>query len=285
MKQDNVKIIAIDPEPEVLNQIAMYVAEIEEAEFLEGFSNSIHALQFLKEHRVDLVFLAMVMEPMQGIQTAERIAEVKDAPVVAYVTWKKEYSYEAWKTHAVAYILKPFQKEDLECAVKRARYYKRIKLAEQIGNVAGDETTDNQKPEVFIKCFPAFDIYVNGEIIKFSSNKVKELLAFLVFRQGNWVEIDQIVFYILESHEERKGKQYYRTLMFRLKKVLEEYNIDNMLENGYGRARINPEYFTCEYYQYLNGSNEMFQGAFMGSYSWSEEAKAYMTRNIPGGIF
>lgn len=242
------RIIAIDEDRASLEHIEALIRKTEGTEFLKGFTDPVEGIAYIEDHSVDLVFMAVAMSSMQGILAAQQIEKINPAVALAFVTREREYSYEAWRTNAVHYILKPIEAKDLERAILRARYYKVF--------VEMMAATDITIKDVFIKCFPSFDVFVKGEIVDFTYAKVKELFAFLVYQQGNWCTIDQIVFSILEDQEEKSGKQYYRTLMYRLKKVLGKYGIEYILETGYGRARMNPLYCRCEYYEYLRGGGK-----------------------------
>lgn len=265
---NKIKAAAIDEEQAALDDIKRIIHGIDNAEYLQGFEDVQEALYYLEVHPVDIVFLAVEVYHVEGISIARKIQQLPSRPSVAFVTHHLKYSYEAWKINAIDYILKPFTKEDLEHAIGRVVYYRLFQEME--------EQKKMEKKALYVKCFPSFDLFINGKIIEFTHGKVKELLAFLIYQQGNWCSIDQIVVYVLESHDERRGKEYYRTLMHRLKWVLEQYGIRYILETGYGKARVNPTYFDCEYYEYLKGKKELFQGTFLGAYEWAREAAAYM---------
>lgn len=267
---EDIRIVAIDDDPTCLKEIEKLVTEIEGVKYLGGFTDPLEGIEYIKKHRVDFVFLAIAMANIQGITVARQIEELDTAPAVSFVTRERNYSYDAWRTNAVDYILKPFEKKDLVRAIGRARYYKLFKEIEARKNVT--------QKKIWMKCFPSFDVFVDGEIVEFANRKVKELLAFLVYQQGNWCSIDQIVFSVLERQGEKSGKQYYRTLIHRLKNVLERYGIEFILETGYGRARVKPLHYECEYYEYLKGKKNLFQGAFMGTYLWAEDSVAFMIR-------
>lgn len=267
---EDLKIIAIDDDLKCLERIEYLMGQVEGGNYIRGFTDPLKGIEYIKQHRIDFVLLAISMADIVGIDVARRIEKLRPSPAVAFVTKYRSYSFDAWRTNAVDYILKPIEKEELERAIGRARYYKLFWEIESTKNVS--------QKKILIKCFPSFEVLVDGVIVEFTNSKVKELLAFLIYQQGNWCTIDQIVFSVLEKQGEKSGKQYYRTLVFRLRKVLERYGIDFMLETGYGRARVRPLFYSCEYYEYLKGKKELFQGAFMGTYLWAEDAVAFMTR-------
>ena len=121
-----------------------------------------------------------------------------------------------------------------------------------------------------IRCFPDFELFINKTPVSFKSRKAKELLALLVHYEGNWVPIDKITFCLLENCEEHSSKNYSRTILYRLKQALAPYHLEQIVESAYGKMRVHTEQFTCDYYDYLQGQTELFQGDYMGEYPWAE---------------
>ena len=127
-----------------------------------------------------------------------------------------------------------------------------------------------------IRCFPDFELFINETPVSFKSRKAKELLALLVHYEGNWVPIDKITFCLLENCEEHSSKNYSRTILYRLKQALAPYHLEQLVESAYGKMRVHTEQFTCDYYNYLQGQTELFQGDYMGEYPWAETTRAAM---------
>jgi len=94
----------------------------------------------------------------------------------------------------------------------------------------------------------------------FSSKRAKEMLALLVHHRGGWVPIDKIIFLLLEDYAEEAAKSHIRMLLSRLKQSLSKYGIADIVENSYGKMRVLPEKFDCDYYRYLDGEKELPAG-------------------------
>lgn len=261
------KVVAVDDEHRALNILRTMLEEVDGIESVECFHKPQEALEYIKTQSVDLVFMDVEMPGLLGTQIADTIKSFSRRPAVVFVTGYEEYSYEAWKLDAADYILKPFGLEELKHAVKKAAFW--IKAEE-------DFQKSESEPQVYIQCSPLFAVKVDGKPIRFKSKKAEELLAFLVHYQGIWVSIDEIVFHVLEEKDEKDGKQYYRTILHRLKKELREAGIEDILETEYGKAKIKKEKFTCDYYDFIRGESETFRGVYMKQYSWAEEMNAYL---------
>lgn len=97
--------IAIDDEPLALEKIKSYVEKVDTLELVSSFDNGISALSFLKENKVDVMFLDVQMEELSGIQLLETIA-VK--PKVILTTAYDKYTLKGYELNVTDYLLKPF---------------------------------------------------------------------------------------------------------------------------------------------------------------------------------
>jgi AmiR/NasT family two-component response regulator len=79
------------------------------------------AVALAEEHRPDLVVLDVKMPRLDGITAAQRIAEQRIAPVVILTAFSQRDLVErARDAGAMAYLVKPFNKDDLLPAIEMA---------------------------------------------------------------------------------------------------------------------------------------------------------------------
>ena len=79
------------------------------------------ALELVEEHRPDLVILDVKMPVLDGIAAAERIAAARIAPVVILTAFSQRDLVErARDAGAMAYLVKPFTRNDLVPAIEMA---------------------------------------------------------------------------------------------------------------------------------------------------------------------
>jgi response regulator NasT len=79
------------------------------------------AVELAEQHRPDLVVLDVKMPRLDGITAAQRIAEKRIAPVVILTAFsQRELVERARQAGAMAYLVKPFTKDDLVPAVEMA---------------------------------------------------------------------------------------------------------------------------------------------------------------------
>lgn len=99
-----INCIAIDDEPLALEKIKTYIKRIGYLNFLEGFDNALDALSYLKNHKVDLIFLDIQMEELSGIQMMEAL---QTKPKVVLTTAYDEYALKGYELDVTDYLLKP----------------------------------------------------------------------------------------------------------------------------------------------------------------------------------
>lgn len=128
--------------------------------------------------------------------------------------------------------------------------------------------------KVYIRTFGYFDVFVDGAPIAFRSQKAKELFALLVDRKGGFVSSEEAIGFLWED-EPLSSVVFarYRKIALRLKNILEEYDILDIIEVSDGKRRLIVEKTGCDYYDYLSGKEEyatLFKGSYLMNYSWGE---------------
>lgn len=142
--------IAVDDEVLALKKIKRYAEKIDYLNLLGTFDNALSTFSFLRENRVDLIFLDIQMDEFTGIQLLETI---KDPPFVILTTAFDEYALKAYELDVMDYLLKPIPFDRFVKAVEKvyARFLKDMQV--QNKNIRL-ENTDKQsdKPEyTFVK--------------------------------------------------------------------------------------------------------------------------------------
>src|SRR5215218_82539 len=78
------------------------------------------AIESLRTHQVDLVFLDIQMPGVDGFVVAESL-QGPEAPLLVFVTAHDNHAIRAFEARALDYLLKPVRKERLALALDRAR--------------------------------------------------------------------------------------------------------------------------------------------------------------------
>ncbi|MGI6108553.1 MAG: hypothetical protein ACOYB8_01745 [Eubacteriaceae bacterium] len=142
-----------------------------------------------------------------------------------------------------------------------------------------------QKPvsRVYIRTFGYFDVIIDGQAIPFQYRKTKELLALLVDRRGGFIAPEEVISCLWENEQANKTTlARYRKVAMRLRKELEKYDAEDVIESRKGKRRLVPEKVTCDLYNYLDGEAsfaDSFKGSYMTNYSWGERTLAELSHN------
>ena len=93
-----------------------------------------HAVELVTQHQPDLVILDVKMAGLDGIEAAKRIAATEDTAVVILTAFsQRDLVDRAIDAGALAYLVKPYKRDELVAAVEvaRARYREMRALADQ----------------------------------------------------------------------------------------------------------------------------------------------------------
>lgn len=109
--------IAVDDELLALKKIERYAGKIDYLNLMGTFDNALSTFSYLRENKVDLIFLDIQMDEFTGIQLLETI---KDPPLVILTTAFDEYALKAYELDVLDYLLKPIPFERFIKAVEKA---------------------------------------------------------------------------------------------------------------------------------------------------------------------
>lgn len=135
--------------------------------------------------------------------------------------------------------------------------------------------------KVRIRTFGYFDVFVGEKPIAFRNEKSKELFALLVDRRGGFVSSEEAISFLWEEEPANSlTMARYRKVALRLKNILEEYGVADIVESVNGKRRLIPERVSCDLYDYLSGREEyaqLFKGCYLTNYSWGENTLAELS--------
>jgi DNA-binding LytR/AlgR family response regulator len=110
------KCIAIDDEPLALEIITAYIEKVPFLKLLKTFDNAIDSIDYIKNNKIDLMFLDIEMESLSGIQL---IHALKERPEIIFTTAYDSYAVEGFELDAADYLLKPISFERFVKSVDR----------------------------------------------------------------------------------------------------------------------------------------------------------------------
>ena len=126
----SISIIIVDDEALARERLKRLLQEQENFEILGEAENGEQAIDRISKLRPDIAILDIRMPGIDGLQVAEYIASMTPAPAIVFCTAYDEYAIEAFKYHAIAYLLKPIRKEELLGALENAGKLSQVQIKE-----------------------------------------------------------------------------------------------------------------------------------------------------------
>ena len=249
-------ILVTDDEPLQLEELINVLRRIRPNADIFPYTWPGDALEAARQRPIDVAFLDIQTGGMNGLQLAVELKKVKPDIHIIFVTGYSQYAVEAFSIHATGYLLKPVTEEAVN---RELTFICRERLP---------------KRRIEIKTFGGFDLYVDGQLVRFGRAKSKELLAYLVDRRGLSVTTGEAYAALFEDAQDTlSGKSYFRTILHEMVNSLKRADAEEILLKERNSYAVIPEKFDCDYYRFLQGDpvavND-FQNDYMLSYSWAE---------------
>ena len=109
--------IVVEDEPLARNLLEQYIKKVSHLQLVSSFSNPLHALNFLRNNSVDILFSDIQMPEITGISLLKILPR---KPLVILTTAYSEYALEGYELDVVDYLLKPITLERFLKAVEKA---------------------------------------------------------------------------------------------------------------------------------------------------------------------
>lgn len=114
-----IRAIIVDDEPPARRRIRRLLADRPAYEVVEECASGAAAVEAVRRHRPQLLFLDVQMPGLDGFGVLSALGPGV-VPAVVFVTAYDEYAVAAFEAHALDYLLKPFDDERFEEALRRA---------------------------------------------------------------------------------------------------------------------------------------------------------------------
>ena len=108
----------VDDEPLAVRLLVSYVEKTPDLQLLASFTDSIRAINAVKEQKPDLLFLDIQMPNIDGMELAHSLPEETR---VVFITAFKEYAFESYEVNALDFLLKPVRYNKFLGSVEKAR--------------------------------------------------------------------------------------------------------------------------------------------------------------------
>lgn len=114
------RILIVDDEQLARDRIRRILEESDEHEIVGEATNGQEALESIDQKHPDVVLLDIRMPGIDGLEVARHLVGLEEPPAVIFTTAYDEHALEAFKVHAVDYLLKPVRQERLQEALSKA---------------------------------------------------------------------------------------------------------------------------------------------------------------------
>lgn len=246
------KILLVDDEELQLLRLENEVKKVvPSSATILSFSNSSKYIKECQDEKIDIAFLDIEMPGMNGISLAKELKRINPLVNIIFVTAYNDYALEAYKIHASGYLSKPVTAEKIKKELDALRYPLEFKGEKKLQ----------------IKCFGNFEIFHNGEPVRFSYQKSKEVFAYLVDREGSVINVNELNAVLWEEDH----KSYLRNLIADIVTTLKNIDCSDVFLKKHNGCCIDINKVDCDAYEYKKGNPNairMYRGEYMAQYPW-----------------
>lgn len=252
-----IRTLIIDDEPLAIRGMKIRLAEFDDIDIVGTCSNGREAVKTIKEQKPDLVFLDIQMPGFDGFSVMRSLVGEAEIPLVVFVTAYDQYALDAFKAHAMDYLLKPVDEQLLAESMNKVREHMAQRTAVEQNSRLVDliEGMDNPPKEALTAILEASDkpsksseiydsqlrIKDRGHITIVSISEVEYIDAagdYMCIHTGDKTHILRETMKVMEKRLDPKYfKRIHRSTIINLNKVKEVRPHSNgecylLLENG-----------------------------------------------------
>jgi len=114
--------VIVDDEQLARDELAYLLKNIGDVDVVAQGKNGLEAVNLIREHNPDLLFLDVQMPGLDGFGVIKKLLDKKvTLPKIVFSTAFDQYAVRAFEVNAVDYLLKPFDKKRVAQSVERAK--------------------------------------------------------------------------------------------------------------------------------------------------------------------
>jgi DNA-binding LytR/AlgR family response regulator len=114
--------LIIDDEPLARQELQYLLERAGGVEVLAQGTNGIEAVELIRTHKPDVVFLDVQMPGLDGFAVLKKLLDRKvQLPQVVFATAYNQYAVRAFEVNAVDYLLKPFDRKRVMQTIEKAQ--------------------------------------------------------------------------------------------------------------------------------------------------------------------
>ena len=261
-------ILAVDDEYFALELMRTSLEEVGVGASVDLCRDVQSALNTAKQKRIDVAFLDIHMPEMSGVELARELKLLNPKVNIVFATGFSEYMKEGIDLRMSGYILKPVTAEAVKIELENLR----------------NPIEWSAEKRIRILTFGNFDVFVDGNPLKFERKQAKEILAYLVDKRGTSATYPELAAMLWEDEEYDRTKQKnLQVYIASLVKTLLLVDVKDLILKNRQGILLNTKIVDCDYFRFLEGdvrAINSFTGQYMGAYSWAEFTAGYLENQL-----
>jgi DNA-binding LytR/AlgR family response regulator len=200
-----IRTMIVDDEAPICDELEYLLKGEDDIAIVGKFSNSLEALETIRQKPCDLVLLDIKMPGLTGLEFARMLSYQLQPPLIIFITAFAEHALEAFATPAIGYITKPVTYANLAQALEKIRAIaKRSAAVEKpaltkICVLQGSKIIPLDKQDIVLVYVKDKDVYVRtqaGEYaIALTMQEIEKILSeqnFLRVHRQYLVNLDKV---------------------------------------------------------------------------------------------
>ncbi len=161
------RVLVVDDEAPARDRLHQLLDDLEGFDYAGEAANGEQAIEFVAEHRPDIVLLDIRMPGIDGLETAHQMNALDEPPAVVFTTAYDEYAVDAFEARAVGYVLKPVRRTRLEAALENASRL----AAATLSQVAEDTGLSDKRQHVCARAQGKLKLIPIDEVLYFQADQ------------------------------------------------------------------------------------------------------------------
>ena len=237
---------------------------------VETADESEKAIDACRKQDFDVAFLDISMPDEDGLTLAKKIRNLCPMVNIVMVTAYPQYALDAIRLYVSDYILKPARRGDVQRALANLR-----------------NPVREERRGLFVQCFGSFEVFYDGEPVKFGRSKAKELFAYLIDRRGASASNAELraILWRDEVSDSEKQRKYFALIVHELRSRLEKLGCGGIFVQRRDSYAVVPDRIPCDYYLALERdarSPGNYLGEYMSQYAWAEMRVGVLNKELSG---
>lgn len=246
-------LLLVDDERLALEMLEDAVSEALPGASCAAFTDATEALEYAANNPIDIAFLDINMVAISGLEFAKHLIAQYSKVNIIFCTGYEEYALDAMRMYASAFLTKPIFAESISDAMQHLRF------------------PVQQPKRVRFHCFGNFEVFCDGIPIAFKFSRTKELLAYLVDRDGVDCTTQEI---LAAAFEDSISRMYLSQMRNDLIDSFDALGAGDALRVSRGVMAVQRSAVDCDYFDYRDGKLNIQITEYMTQYSFGEATLA-----------